>query len=189
MLQGFRTSLAYVVICTFTVGQTIYLTHQPLPDRFFPLIYIVFFSLTGIAFLQWYFSIRVNGLITAQSETNRTLENEIALRHRIEEDRREKETQLVRLAEYTNDLVAEIDISGKYLYNSPSYRMVLGYEPEELLNKNGLDLVHPDDLPIVKKGIGGRAYTGRTFLDAISSQTCTRPLCMDRDDWQCCSRK
>jgi diguanylate cyclase (GGDEF)-like protein/PAS domain S-box-containing protein len=49
------------------------------------------------------------------------------------------------LTENTYDLIGEISREGQYLYVSPNYRDVLGYEPQELLNKSIGDTVHPED--------------------------------------------
>jgi len=42
---------------------------------------------------------------------------------------------------------------GRYLYVSPSYKTILGYEPEELLGKNVDRLVHPKDLRYLSEAI------------------------------------
>ncbi|HSW58213.1 MAG TPA: PAS domain S-box protein [Dehalococcoidales bacterium] len=58
------------------------------------------------------------------------------------------------IAENTNDFIATISFGGFFAYVSPSYRQ-LGFEPTELINKPGLDLIHPEDrkllLPILLK--------------------------------------
>jgi PAS domain S-box-containing protein len=43
------------------------------------------------------------------------------------------------------DLVVRVDAKGVILYVSPSFRG-LGYEPEELIGRSGVEFVHPDDL-------------------------------------------
>lgn len=50
------------------------------------------------------------------------------------------------LVENSNDLVCEVDATGRYLYLSPNYAAVMGYGPEELRGKSCFELVHPDHI-------------------------------------------
>ncbi|MBB6479912.1 PAS domain S-box protein [Spirochaeta isovalerica] len=50
------------------------------------------------------------------------------------------------LVDNINDLICEIDSNGVYTYLNKNYKDILGYEPEELLGKPAIDLIHPDDL-------------------------------------------
>ena len=53
---------------------------------------------------------------------------------------------LKRLTDNMTDMVAEIDLNGKYLYASPSYFPILGYNvdvPEQ--TASAFSLIHPDD--------------------------------------------
>jgi PAS domain S-box-containing protein len=56
----------------------------------------------------------------------------------------ENERRYRLIAENTNDFISLLTFGGFYSYVSPSYRH-LGYEPTELINKPGLDLIHPED--------------------------------------------
>ncbi|HWB60450.1 MAG TPA: PAS domain S-box protein [Chthoniobacteraceae bacterium] len=62
----------------------------------------------------------------------------------------EHEERYRLLIEHSLDLVCELGRSGEergnYLYVSPNYPQVLGYQPGELLGTNAFALVHPDDL-------------------------------------------
>jgi PAS domain S-box-containing protein len=54
--------------------------------------------------------------------------------------------ELYRLiSENAEDLIAVVDSEGKQLYNSPGYKKILGYQPEELQGASALDQIHPDD--------------------------------------------
>ncbi|MBU7318011.1 sensor domain-containing diguanylate cyclase [Paenibacillus oleatilyticus] len=50
------------------------------------------------------------------------------------------------LVEQSTDVVSMHDLSGRILYISPSCRVLLGYEPEELIGTSAYDLFHPEDL-------------------------------------------
>ncbi len=115
------------------------------------LSHIIVFSsgMAGIYFLQWYAQIRLQQMIQAQVRANDTLTAEMAHRQGAEQALREQEAQLRRLADNTSDLIAEMDASGSLLFVSPSYRSVLGYDPQTLVGMNGFALTHPEDQPAV----------------------------------------
>jgi two-component system cell cycle sensor histidine kinase/response regulator CckA len=50
------------------------------------------------------------------------------------------------------DLIAVVDLDGRIVYASPSHERVLGYAPAELIGKNPLELVHPDDREAARAG-------------------------------------
>lgn len=50
-----------------------------------------------------------------------------------------------RLSQHPGDLISRHDAQGKYLEVSPSSRELLGYEPAELIGRDGYELIHPDD--------------------------------------------
>lgn len=50
------------------------------------------------------------------------------------------------VAENPFDLVAEVDLKGRYCYVSPNHENVVGFKPEELLGARPLQRVHPEDL-------------------------------------------
>jgi PAS domain S-box-containing protein len=49
------------------------------------------------------------------------------------------------LFENSPDAISLIDMQGEILYGSPSSQKLLGYQPEELVGRNCLDLIHPED--------------------------------------------
>ena len=49
------------------------------------------------------------------------------------------------LIENSSDALSLVNAEGQVLYASASTARVLGYPPEELLGRNGLDLLHPQD--------------------------------------------
>ncbi|HVL33695.1 MAG TPA: PAS domain-containing sensor histidine kinase, partial [Actinomycetota bacterium] len=50
------------------------------------------------------------------------------------------------LAENSLDVISRHAPDGTVLYVSPACRHALGYEPDELIGRNGFDFVHPDDV-------------------------------------------
>jgi PAS domain S-box-containing protein len=50
------------------------------------------------------------------------------------------------LVDHIQSLVCKVDSAGRYLFLSPSYKSVLGYEPKDLLGKPAKELLHPDDM-------------------------------------------
>lgn len=53
--------------------------------------------------------------------------------------------QFQALIDNSPDAISLLNAEGQVLYASASTAKVLGYEPEELLGRNGLDLLHPQD--------------------------------------------
>lgn len=78
------------------------------------------------------------------------------------------------LVEATSDLVWEIDAGHFYTYVSPKARDLLGWEPEELMGKNLLDLMPPPEFrrltPIIQA-----IFTARQSFNFLEHQT----LCKD----------
>ena len=63
---------------------------------------------------------------------------------------RESEARFRLLAENSTDILAKRSPEGIYLYISPACRAFLGYEPEEIVGRNAMEFVHPDDLSKVR---------------------------------------
>jgi len=53
------------------------------------------------------------------------------------------------LAQNATDVIACSSFDGTLTYLSPSVKRVFGYDPEELIGRNALELIHPDDAPKV----------------------------------------
>ena len=61
------------------------------------------------------------------------------------------------LIENSPDAISLIDTQGKILYGSASTTKILGYDPEELVGRNCLELIHPED----------RDHSSRALQDAV----------------------
>jgi two-component system, cell cycle sensor histidine kinase and response regulator CckA len=68
--------------------------------------------------------------------------------------RKRAETELIRrekyfrtLTEHSLDVLTILDGQGGFVYNSPSLKAVLGYDPKDVTGQNAFALAHEDDLP------------------------------------------
>jgi len=57
------------------------------------------------------------------------------------------------LIEHSSDLITIVNAEGKGIYNSPSLKTLLGYDPAERLNQNTSDNVHPDDVHLMEESL------------------------------------
>ncbi|HSM72346.1 MAG TPA: HD domain-containing phosphohydrolase [Anaerolineales bacterium] len=57
----------------------------------------------------------------------------------------ESEAQFRLLAENSSDMISKHDTKGTFLYVSPACKIILGYEPSELIGTSVTPLLHPDD--------------------------------------------
>lgn len=71
--------------------------------------------------------------------------------HRIRRRLVEREELFHLISENAADMIAVVDMEGHRLFNSLSYKKVLGYSPEELQASSGFEQIHPDDRERVRK--------------------------------------
>lgn len=70
----------------------------------------------------------------------------------IEKLIRDREEHLSLITNNMLDLIYQVDRLGRFQYISPSMKDLLGYEPEDIMGKQDLeliDIVHPDDLGLI----------------------------------------
>lgn len=80
--------------------------------------------------------------------------------------RRRSDERFRKLIQNSSDIVTLYEADGTVRYVSPAIKRVLGYEPEERIDASGFEIVHPDDLPQVK----------RAFSEALPSPGATISL-------------
>ena len=62
----------------------------------------------------------------------------------------EDETRFRLITENARELICMVDLKGQYIYASPSFNKILGYDIKELLTMKFTDLIHPSDLLALK---------------------------------------
>jgi PAS domain S-box-containing protein len=94
-------------------------------------------------------NLEIEGIVAQRTEelleSNRKLVREIEERMHIAAALKENEEKYRELVEDMNDVIFSTDEKGILTYISPVARTMLGYEPEELLDKSIGDIVHPDE--------------------------------------------
>jgi PAS domain S-box-containing protein len=67
-----------------------------------------------------------------------------------EAELRKSEARIRDLVESSSDWMWEINLSNALTYSNPAIEQILGYKPVELLGKCCLDLMHPEELPVIQ---------------------------------------
>ncbi len=111
-------------------------------------------ALTTMGAFVLFFVIRMAGATMEQKE-----DAEMAVR--LSEDR------FRSLIQNSSDVTIIIDAEGIYRYLSPAVEQLLGYRPDELVDKRATDFIHPDDTDYVREHLGAEfhATTGTALLE------------------------
>jgi PAS domain S-box-containing protein len=70
---------------------------------------------------------------------------DIGEKRRAEAALNESEAKLKTLCDNMIDLISEVDMNGIFSFVSPSYELVVGYSPDDLLGRSLFDFLHPVD--------------------------------------------
>jgi len=76
-------------------------------------------------------------------------------RKRAEQELVAREERFRALVEHSADAIALLDRAGTITYATPSTERVLGHRAEEVLGRNAMDLIHPDDVALVSGHLVG----------------------------------
>ncbi|MPY94537.1 MAG: PAS domain S-box protein [Acidimicrobiia bacterium] len=82
-------------------------------------------------------------------------------RHRAEEAARERDLTLAAVFAASPDVIAIVGSNGVLHTVSPAIERVIGFRPEELVGRQAMDLVHPDDRPALEEAMD-RLQDGET---------------------------
>ena len=121
-------------------------------ERFFDFVYEPMRDeagcITGI-FVEGY---DVSERMTAEAALRELNEQ---LEQRVEERTRERD----RLWQNSQDILAVIDIQGRFHAVSPVVTKVLGWTPDELVGRSALDIVHPEHRPSTELALARAAHS------------------------------
>src|SRR5262249_54864585 len=76
--------------------------------------------------------------------------HDITARRHAEEALKSVETHKRALIEHRWDAIVLADPCGVIQYLSPAASRILSYQPEELVGRNGFELMRPDDVPLIR---------------------------------------
>jgi diguanylate cyclase (GGDEF)-like protein/PAS domain S-box-containing protein len=65
--------------------------------------------------------------------------------YKMRRNHRNQEEIFQVVTENAADMIALVDVKGHRLYNSPSYKRILGYSPAELSETSSFEQIHPED--------------------------------------------
>jgi PAS domain S-box-containing protein len=88
-----------------------------------------------------------------------TIGRDVSERKLAEENKRHSDELFRLIAENIGDMIAVLDLEGRRIYNSPSYRSILG-DPKSLKGTNAFQEIHPDDAARVKQVFQETVKTG-----------------------------
>ena len=101
---------------------------------------------------KWW-DVLISPIIDADGSVGRLLvvSRDITRQKLVDERLIQKERFFRSLIENASDLVTVLRPDGSILYESQACERMLGYVPDELIGRNCLDYIHPDDLEHVKE--------------------------------------
>jgi diguanylate cyclase (GGDEF)-like protein/PAS domain S-box-containing protein len=96
---------------------------------------------------------------SASGRERREVEKEGADAERLEAERqlRASERRFKALVHNASDIVQTLDATGIVTYVSPAVEAIMGYRPEDVVGRNGMSFIHPDDLPMASRTLAGLA--------------------------------
>jgi PAS domain S-box-containing protein len=83
-----------------------------------------------------------------------------------EESLRQNEERFRSLVQHSSDVIAILEPDGMIRYVSPSLERILGYRPDDLIDRNLFSLVHPEELSSIRETFAKMAEGGDMLLYA-----------------------
>src|SRR5580765_2183401 len=65
--------------------------------------------------------------------------------YQIHREAKKREELFQVVTQNAADMIALVDVKGHRLYNSPSYKRILGYSPAKLSETSSFEQIHPED--------------------------------------------
>jgi two-component system, cell cycle sensor histidine kinase and response regulator CckA len=86
-------------------------------------------------------------------EMNRSLQEEIAQRHKVEEALVQNEKNLLMITDNSRDVIWMLDMNFRFTFLSPSIEQLLGYPPEDYLAKSHQEILSPDSYAQMREAL------------------------------------
>lgn len=86
----------------------------------------------------------------------------ITERKKAEENIKKSEEQFRLISENVADMICVLDLDGKRIYNSPSYKSILGYS-QSLVGTDSFQEIHPDDREKIRSIFYETVKTGNSY--------------------------
>lgn len=67
---------------------------------------------------------------------------------------KESEERYKLITENSNDIVSLMDLNGNYVFITPSIKDTMGYTADEMLGRNTMEFVHPNDVDWITESMG-----------------------------------
>jgi diguanylate cyclase (GGDEF)-like protein/PAS domain S-box-containing protein len=99
---------------------------------------------------RWLEAVTTNLLDDRNVQGFVTNSRDVTAQKEAEEAMRGSEKRFRAMAQHVSDIVAVLDAEGTLVYSSPSATRTMGYSEGELLQRDALELVHPDDLDEIR---------------------------------------
>lgn len=106
-------------------------------------------TMEGWRWLAWSDRAIVDG--KGQIEAVVGVGRDITLRREVEEELRTSKEKLQNIVDTSSEWIWEIDLAGRHTYSNLRVLRLLGYQPEEVIEKNFFHFLHEDDLREVKE--------------------------------------
>ena len=130
-----------------------------------PLSWLAVAPETKLQFLQLYLAFTVMTVLPASAE--------LTWRRQLFSRLQESETRYRLLAENSTDIILNIGRDGRISFASPSVATISGYQPRDVIGRQALDFVDPEDVPIVQaahaRAIAAPGHTETVEYRAITA--------------------